>query len=53
MKLPMVNAINFKTVTVVSSKREKIKIKIKIVNKIIPTNFLNNHSENNPMEIFK
>ena len=49
MKLPMVNAINFKTGTVVSSKREKIKI----VNKIIPTNFLNNHSKNNPMEIFK
>ena len=52
MKLPKVNAINFKTVTVVSSKREKKK-NIKIVNKIIPTNFLNNHSENNPMEIFK
>ena len=51
MKLPMVNAINFKTVTVVSSKREKKNIKI--VNKIIPTNFLNNHSKNNPMEIFK
>ena len=32
----MVNAINFKIVAVVSSKREKIKIKI--VNKIIPTN---------------
>ena len=51
MILTIINAINFKIVTVVSSKREKIKIKI--VKKIIPTNFLNDHSENNPMPIFK
>ena len=47
----MVNAINFKIVAVVSSKREKINIKI--VNKIISTNSLNDHSENKPMAFFK